>query len=87
MQLHRSQYKDRTGTFHPLAYFKSDDYEYQCAPGLTTSYFAKYPFNYVEYKVPPVLPLTYERRKQRPYIPDLSLAGIYNKSSCIAYKR
>ncbi|XP_076235063.1 ciliary microtubule inner protein 2C-like [Calliopsis andreniformis] len=87
VQMHRSQYKDRTNTIHPLAFFKIDEYEYQCAPGMTTSYFTKYPQNYVDYKIPIVVPLTYERRKQTPYIPDLSLVGIYNKTGCIAYKR
>ncbi|CAL7933682.1 unnamed protein product [Xylocopa violacea] len=87
VQIHRRQYKDRTGGFHALASFKPDYYEYQCAPGMTTSYFAKYPHKYVSSKIPVVLPLTYERRKQTPYIPDLSLSGIYNESSCIAYKR
>nr|XP_012144346.1 PREDICTED: uncharacterized protein LOC105662934 [Megachile rotundata] len=87
IQLHRSQYKDRTGTFHPLTYFKSTDYEYQCAPGMTTSYIGKYPQNYISYKTPIVLPLTYSRRTKIPVIPDLSLTGIYDKKSCIAYKR
>ncbi|XP_033316708.1 protein FAM166C-like [Bombus bifarius] len=87
VQIHRSQYKDRTGSFHPLTFFKPDTYMYQCAPGMTTSYFLKYPTNYVKHKMPIVLPLTYERRMQTSYIPDLSLSGIYNKSSCIAYKR
>ncbi|XP_076619069.1 uncharacterized protein LOC143340707 [Colletes latitarsis] len=87
VQIHRKQYKDHTGSLHPLSFFKPDRYKYQCSPGMTSSYFSKYPSNYVDYKVPPVLPLTYERRKQTPYIPDLSLIGIYNKSSCTAYKR
>ncbi|CAK9799008.1 hypothetical protein ANTPLA_LOCUS1867 [Anthophora plagiata] len=86
-QIHRNQYKDRTGSVHPLAYFKPDSYNYQCAPGMTVSYLTKYPQHYIEYKIPTVLPLTYERRKQTPYIPDLSLIGIYNETSCIAYKR
>ncbi|XP_076225584.1 uncharacterized protein LOC143174739 [Nomia melanderi] len=87
VQIHRSQYKDHTGTLHPLSFFKSDEYKYQCAAGMTTSYFSKYPQNYVEYKTPPVLPLTYQRRRQTPYIPHSSLTGVYNQSSCFAYKR
>lgn len=87
VQLQRSTYKDRTGTFHPLVFFTPDEYEYQCAPGMTLSYIFKYPMNYIEYKIPTVLPITYERRKQTPYIPDLSLTGIYGKKGCIAYKR
>ncbi|XP_034171448.1 ciliary microtubule inner protein 2C-like [Osmia lignaria lignaria] len=87
IQIHRSQYKDRTGTFHPLTYFKPDYYKYQCAPGMTTSYITKYPENYISYKTPIVLPLTYGRRKEIPNTTDLSLSGIYNKTSCIAYKR
>ncbi|PBC27423.1 ciliary microtubule inner protein 2C-like [Apis cerana] len=87
VQLQRSTYKDRTGTFHPLVFFTADEYEYQCAPGMTLSYIFKYPMNYIEYKIPTVLPLTYERRKQTPYIPDLSLTGLYGKKGCIAYKR
>ncbi|KAK9302835.1 hypothetical protein QLX08_005322 [Tetragonisca angustula] len=87
VQIHRSQYKDRTGSFHPLAFFKPDSYMYQNAPGMTESYVLKYPTSYIKHKIPIVLPLTYERRKQTPYIPDFSLSGIYNKSSCIAYKR
>ncbi|XP_076666342.1 uncharacterized protein LOC143367952 [Andrena cerasifolii] len=86
-QVQRIQYKDRTGTLHPLAFFKPDEYKYQCAPGMTASYFTKYPQNFVEYKIPAVLPLTYERQKQTPYIPQLSLFGIYNQSGCVAYKR
>lgn len=87
VQLHRSQYKDRTNTLHPLAFFKANEYDYQCAPGMTVSYLSKYPQNYIDYKIPMVLPLTYERRKQTPYIPDLSLTGIYTQTGCIAYKR
>ncbi|XP_076159985.1 uncharacterized protein LOC143143033 [Ptiloglossa arizonensis] len=87
VQIHRNQYKDYTGSLHPLEFFKPDRYKYESAPGITSSYLSKYPSNYVEYKKPQVLPLTYERRKQTPYIPDLSLAGVYSKSGCIAYKR
>ncbi|KOC62440.1 hypothetical protein WH47_05430 [Habropoda laboriosa] len=87
VQIYRNQYKDRTGSSHPLAFYKPDNYDYQCAPGMTTSYFSKYPQDYIEYKIPTVLPLTYGRRKQIPYIPDLSLVGIYNEASCSAYKR
>ncbi|XP_076298279.1 uncharacterized protein LOC143217649 [Lasioglossum baleicum] len=87
VQIHRSQYKDHTGSRHPLKFFKADQYKYQCAPGATTSYFSKYPHNYIEYKIPPVLPLTYQRRRHTPYLPNLSLSGIYSESSCVAYKR
>ncbi|XP_076653461.1 uncharacterized protein LOC143359408 [Halictus rubicundus] len=87
VQIHRSQYKDHTGSRHPLQYFKADCYKYQCAPGATTSYFSKYPQNYVEYKIPTILPLTYQRRRHTPYLPNLSLTGIYSESSCAAYKR
>ncbi|KOX69533.1 hypothetical protein WN51_06543 [Melipona quadrifasciata] len=87
VQIHRSQYKDRTGSFYPSVFFKPDSYMYQNALGMTESHVSKYPTSYVKYKIPIILPLTYERRKQTPYIPDFSLSGIYNKSSCIAYKR
>ncbi|XP_076748997.1 uncharacterized protein LOC143422315 [Xylocopa sonorina] len=87
VQIHRRQYKDRTSSFHALASLKPDHYKYQCAPRMTTSYLSKYPHNYIGNRIPTVLPLTYERRKQTPYIPDLSLSGTYNESSCIAYKR
>ncbi|KAG7202964.1 hypothetical protein KM043_010101 [Ampulex compressa] len=87
VQVHRNQYKDHTGSLHPLAFFRPDNYKYQCAPGTTFSYFSKYPEYYTEYKVPPVLPLTYSRKKQTPYIPDLSLSGVYSPYGCIAYKR
>ncbi|XP_054016132.1 protein FAM166C-like [Hylaeus anthracinus] len=87
VQLHRKQYMDHTGSLHPLEFFKPDHYKYQCAPGMTLSYFSKYPTSFVAYKIPNALPLTYERRKQTPYIPDMSLSGIYNQSSCNAYRR
>ncbi|XP_033337531.2 uncharacterized protein LOC117226873 [Megalopta genalis] len=87
VQVHRNQYKDHTGSRHPLQYFKADRYKYQCAPGATTSYFSKYPTNYIEYKIPPTVPLTYQRKMRTPYIPNLSLTGIYNERGCVAYKR
>ncbi|XP_015433878.1 PREDICTED: uncharacterized protein LOC107189776 [Dufourea novaeangliae] len=87
VQIHRNQYKDRTGSLHPLSFFKADHYKYQCAPGMTNSYLSKYPQSYITYKIPSVLPLTTERRKQTPCIPNLSLTGVYTRSNCIAYKR
>lgn len=36
--MHRDQYKDHTGTLHPLDYFKSSAYMYHC-PDNPTKYF------------------------------------------------
>lgn len=36
-QMHRDQYKDHTGTLHPLDYFKSSTYMYHC-PDNPTKY-------------------------------------------------
>ncbi|XP_014597845.1 PREDICTED: uncharacterized protein LOC106783647 [Polistes canadensis] len=87
VQVHRDQYKDRSSNLHPLEFFKTDKYKYQCAPALISSYFTKYPTSYTKYKTPAILPLTYERKKEIPCIPDLVLSGIYDRSNCIAYKR
>ncbi|XP_015589304.2 uncharacterized protein LOC107264965 [Cephus cinctus] len=87
VQMHRQQYKDHTRKLHPLDFFRSNEYSYQCAPSLLPSYLFKYPQTYIEYKLPSVLPLTYEKRMNTPFIPDLAFPGIYNSGSCIAYKR
>ncbi|KAL2728500.1 protein FAM166C-like [Vespula squamosa] len=87
VQAHRDQYKDHTSKLHALEFFKADKYKYQCASALMPSYLKKYPTSYTKYKLPSVLPLTYERKIETPCIPDLVLSGIYDRSNCIAYKR
>ncbi|KAK2576471.1 hypothetical protein KPH14_005802 [Odynerus spinipes] len=87
VQAHRDQTKDYSGKLHPLDFFKTNKYNYQCAPSLISSYFIRYPTSYTKYKVPPVLPLTYERVIETPCRPDLVLTGIYDRTSCIAWKR
>lgn len=85
--MHRQQYKDHTGSLHPLNFFKADEYAFQCSPEVTPSYIFKYPESYTEYKRPPVLPLTYERTTKTPYMPEFAFPGIYAPGNCIAYKR
>ncbi|KAJ3648675.1 hypothetical protein Zmor_020460 [Zophobas morio] len=85
-QLHRDQYKDQMGRLHPLDYFKTTDYNYQCAPDPTTTYIHS-PHSYVKYKNPIVLPLTMERSYKSPLLPERALTGRYDPSSDIQYKR
>ncbi|XP_044740047.1 protein FAM166C-like [Chrysoperla carnea] len=73
-QLHREYYKDRLGHKHPLEFFKSDDYAYQCAPNMTDVYL-KSPSAYVKYKYPPTVPLTYGRGVRIPNLPERTLAS------------
>lgn len=85
-QLHRDQYKDQMGRLHPLDYFRTTDYTYQCAPDPTTKYLHSPQF-YVKYKNPQVLPLTLERSYRSPLLPDRALTGRYDPISDIKYKR
>ncbi|XP_050510884.1 uncharacterized protein LOC126887416 [Diabrotica virgifera virgifera] len=85
-QLHRDQYKDTSGSLHPLNYFKKADYLYQC-PSDPTSAYMKHPEYYVKYRQPIVLPLTLERSLKTPMLPERALTGRYNTSSDISYKR
>ncbi|RZC39425.1 hypothetical protein BDFB_004687 [Asbolus verrucosus] len=85
-QLHRDQYKDQMGRLHPLDYFKTTDYNFQCAPDPTSKYL-KSPQFYVKYKSPQVLPLTLERSYRSPLLPERALTGRYNPCSDITYKR
>ncbi|XP_015518448.1 ciliary microtubule inner protein 2C-like [Neodiprion pinetum] len=87
VQMHRQQYKDHTGSLHPLSFFKADEYPFQCSPTLVPTYFSKHPETYTEYKRPPVLPLTFERATKTPYMPEFAFPGIYSPGNCIAYKR
>ncbi|KAL1501023.1 hypothetical protein ABEB36_006428 [Hypothenemus hampei] len=84
-QMHRDQYKDHTGTLHPLDYFKTMDYKYQC-PTDPTSVYLKYPERYVRYKDPLVYPLTLERSYRAPLMPERALTGVYNRTSFIGRK-
>ncbi|KAJ8925983.1 hypothetical protein NQ315_009838 [Exocentrus adspersus] len=85
-QYHRDQYRDTTGTLHPLDYFKRDDYSFQC-PTDPTSQYIKYPERSTRYKHPLTLPITLERTLKTPLLPDRALTGVYSPSSDIAYKR
>ncbi|KAG5890910.1 hypothetical protein JTB14_024908 [Gonioctena quinquepunctata] len=85
-QLHRDQYKDKSGSLHPLYYFKSSEYLYQCPIDPTTRYL-NYPEYHVKYKQPITLPLTFERSFKTVSLPDRALTGVYNRSSDITYKR
>ncbi|XP_008200153.1 uncharacterized protein LOC100142049 [Tribolium castaneum] len=85
-QLHRDQYKDQVGKLHPLDYFKTTDYTYQCAPDPTTKYLQS-PRFYVKYKSPQVLPLSLERSYKSPLLPERALTGRYDPVSDIKYKR
>ncbi|KAK4885432.1 hypothetical protein RN001_001703 [Aquatica leii] len=85
-QMHREQYKDHSGTLHPLSYFAPTDYKYQCPQSLTKTYL-KFPEYYVKYKDPAVLPLTLERSYRSPSLPARALTGVYNPSSDNKYKR
>ncbi|ENN72004.1 hypothetical protein D910_08675 [Dendroctonus ponderosae] len=80
-QMHRDQYKDHTGSLHPLDFFKASDYSYQC-PKDPTSVYLKCPERYTRYKDPIVLPLTLERTYRAPMLPERALTGVYNRSSC-----
>ncbi|XP_018566919.1 UPF0573 protein C2orf70 homolog B-like [Anoplophora glabripennis] len=85
-QLHRDQYKDYSGTLHPLDYFKSDEYSYQC-PTDPTSQYIKCPEYFSKYKHPLTLPITLERSLRTPSLPNRALTGVYSPTSDIAYKR
>ncbi|XP_030759793.1 UPF0573 protein C2orf70-like [Sitophilus oryzae] len=81
-QMHREQYKDYTGSLHPLDYFKSADYLYQC-PKDPTSVYMKYPVYYTKYKDPLVFPLSYGRTKRLPPLPGRALTGVYERTSYV----
>ncbi|KAJ9584091.1 hypothetical protein L9F63_021563 [Diploptera punctata] len=42
----RDQYKDHTGRYHPLEFFRNADYKWQCPPDPTRVYL-KFPQYYV----------------------------------------
>ncbi|KAF2901420.1 hypothetical protein ILUMI_04767 [Ignelater luminosus] len=85
-QMHRDQYKDHAGRLHPLTYFKTAEYRFQCPPDLTSTYM-KFPQYYTKYKDPPVLPITLDRSYRSPYLPERALTGRYSPSSDSSYKR
>ncbi|XP_050305537.1 protein FAM166C-like [Anthonomus grandis grandis] len=84
-QLHRDQYKDHTGSLHPLDYFKTSEVTYQCPKDPSSVYF-KYPEFYTKYKDPLVMPLTLERSYRAPILPERALTGVYNRTSFIGRK-
>lgn len=76
-QCHRAHYKDRENVLHPEQFFTSSKcnvnyYE----PRRRVSNDPKCIVSYAKYRVPPVLPLQITHSK-RPYLPQLSLAGVY----------
>lgn len=102
-QMQRESYKDHTGKQHPVDYFKTSEYMYQCPPDPTRykkmivsnvyntaicfSRYFKCPQYYTKYKDPPVLPITLNRSYRSPSLPARALTGRYNPQSDIAYKR
>ncbi|XP_023025971.1 ciliary microtubule inner protein 2C [Leptinotarsa decemlineata] len=85
-QLHRDQYRENSGSLHPLDYFKTSDYLYQCPPDPTTRYL-NYPDYHVKYDQPLTFPLTLERSLRAPSLPDRALTGVFDKSSDCIYKK
>lgn len=101
--MHRDQYKDHAGRVHPLIYFKSGEFRFQC-PGDPTRYlnsnlilnrinntifrtYLKFPETYIKYNDPAVLPITLERSYRSPCLPARALTGRYAPISDISYKR
>ncbi|CAG2058019.1 unnamed protein product, partial [Timema podura] len=68
-QMHRDQYKDYSGRLHPLDYFKTAEYKWQCPPELTRTY-KRYPQYYVKYATPTVLDGNQARTVPIPYLPE-----------------
>ncbi|KAK0161041.1 hypothetical protein PV327_009559 [Microctonus hyperodae] len=74
VQLHRQQYKDRTGLLHPIEYFTKNNNN---TNQLTASYFCDYETTFIKYKIPIVLPTTYERSNRLPSLPERPIYGVY----------
>ncbi|XP_063230799.1 ciliary microtubule inner protein 2C-like isoform X2 [Bacillus rossius redtenbacheri] len=85
-QMHRDQYRDRSGRLHPLDYFRSTDYKWQSPPDVTRTYLKHLP-SYVKYYRPVVLAQTTARTVPPPPLPERSLAGRYYRLSDSRYKR
>lgn len=85
-QMHRDQYRDHTGTLHPLAYFQHGEYLWMNSPKLTRLYL-EYPSSYVQYKQPLVLPKSYQRATPISTLPGRTLVGHYFHGSDNSYNR
>ncbi|KAI5636082.1 hypothetical protein NE865_11181 [Phthorimaea operculella] len=85
-QMEREYYRGYPKSFHPLTYFREQEYKYQCAPDMSKVYLSFPPYH-VKYKQPAVIPPTTERTSGFPSMPERTLAGRYNKATCKAFSR
>lgn len=73
-QFQRQYCNDYTGHLHPMDYFVKDEYKWNQAPDLNSTY-VQFPEMYVKYKQPYTLPLTTERAWLEPFEPFRRLTG------------
>ncbi|KAM3960315.1 uncharacterized protein ACR2FA_005615 [Aphomia sociella] len=85
-QRYRDYYRGYAKAYHPLTYFKDQEYLWQCPAEMTPTYLG-FPMYYVKYKQPLVLPSSTGRTSGIPALPDRTLAGRFNKAVCKKFVR